>query len=65
MYTINLNAGSINEMFNVSIIDDNILEDDEAFSLIINATSLPNKVTVGDPSVVTVTIMDNDGKLKS
>ena len=50
-------------MFSVSITDDSILEDDEAFNLIINATSLPDKVTVGDHSHATVIIMDNDGKL--
>ena len=65
MYTIDLSAGSINETFSVTIIDDNILENDEAFSLIINATSLPDKVVVGDISRTTVMIVDDDGKLKS
>jgi len=65
MYTIDLSAGNINEIISVSITNDNILEDDEAFSLIINATSLPDKVTVGDHSHATVIIMDNDGKLQS
>ena len=65
MYTIDLSAGSINETFSVTIIDDNILENDEAFSLIINATSLPDKVVVGDINRTTVMIVDDDGKLKS
>ena len=49
--------------FNVTIMDDNILESNETFQLSINSSSLPNRVTVDNPSVVTVTIVDNDCKL--
>ena len=49
--------------FNVTIMDDNILESNETFQLSINSSSLPNRVTVDNPSVVTVTIVDNDRKL--
>ena len=47
----------------VTIRGDNILESNETFQLSINSSSLPNRVTVDNPSVVTVTIVDNDCKL--
>ena len=47
--------------FNVSITDDNVLEDDENFSLTIDPSSLPSNVTADNPSQATVTIVDNDG----
>ena len=45
-----------------SITDDNILEDDETFTLTFDQSSLPNGVVVVDPSQVTVTIVDDDGE---
>ena len=48
--------------FNLAITDDTILESQENFQLIINPSSLPNRVTVDNPSEVIVTIMDNDSK---
>lgn len=45
--------------YNVSIIDDKIVEDNETFSLRIEL-SLTNNVNRTDPYVTTVTIMDND-----
>ena len=49
-------------LFNVSINNDNILESNETFNLIIDQSSLPNSVTVGDPGQTTVTILANDGE---
>ena len=49
--------------FIVTIMDDNILESNERFQLSINTSSLPNRVTVDNPSEVTVTIVDDDCKL--
>ena len=49
-------------MFNVSVTDDHIFERNEIFMITIDPSSLPNNVTVGDPSEATVTIMENDGK---
>ena len=46
----------------VPIIDDNILENNEQFRLNFSNT-LPDRVTVGNPSQTTVTITDNDGKI--
>ena len=37
-------------------------ESDENFILAIDITSLPNRVSVNDPSQITVTIKDDDGK---
>ena len=47
----------------VTIMSDRLLESDEMFQLIINSSSLPIRVIVGNPSEVTVTIMDNDRML--
>ena len=49
--------------FDVTIMGDRVLESDETFQLIINSSLLPNRVTVDNPSEVTVTIVDNDRKL--
>ena len=48
-------------MFNVTINDDDILEDDETFNLTINPTSLPSEVSINNPAQVTVTIVDDEG----
>ena len=53
--------------FNVSIVNDNIPEDDETFSASLTLdpaaqARLDNRVTVS-PNVTTVTIQDNDGKV--
>ena len=47
---------------NISITNDTLLEDDEKFTLIINSSSLPNYVHVGDQSTTTVTIVNDDCK---
>ena len=48
--------------FKISVTDDSILEEDENFILTISHFSLPNSVTIGDPSLTIITIMDNDRK---
>ena len=62
-YTVTFPAGQTTATFNIPITDDMILEGDENFMLTINQT-LPDGVTRGTPSEATVTIVDNDGKLK-
>ena len=52
--------------FNVSIVNDNITEDDETFSASLtldpaDQARLGNRVTVS-PDVATVTVKDDDGK---
>ena len=48
--------------FNVSITTDSILEGNETFYLLINASTLPREVSVEDPGQTTVIIVDDDGK---
>ena len=62
-YTVTFAAGSTTATFNVPITDDMILEGNEDFMLTIDP-SLPDGVTRGTPSEATVTIVDNDCKLK-
>jgi len=47
---------------NISVNDNNILEETETFKIIINSSSLPNNVTIGEVGVAVVTILDNDGE---
>ena len=61
-YSVTFPAGVTNVPFNISIIDDNIFEENENFTLTINS-SLPTGVMVGNPDQATVTIVDNDRKL--
>ena len=62
MYTVTFSAGVNSSQLSILITDDNILEDDETFNLIINQSSLPDGVVVVDSSQVTVTIVDDDGE---
>ena len=50
--------------FNISITDDNILENVEEFNLTINSTSLPNRILNGDIQQTAISITDDDGKVK-
>jgi len=61
-YEVTFPAGETKASFNVKITGDRILERDEIFQLSINSKTLPNGVTVSDPSEVTVIIVDNDRK---
>ena len=61
-YTVIIPAGMDSVFFNVSIINDEIYEGNETFNLIVNVTSLPLNVTVGDPNQATITVFNDDGK---
>ena len=61
-YNVTFLAGVTRVPFSVSIVDDNVLEDNENFSLSIDFSVLPNNVTVDNISQAIVTILDNDGK---
>jgi len=52
----------IMQFVNITICDDNVLEEDETFSLTIVSNSNPDNVTNGSLDNVTVTIVDNDRK---
>ena len=60
-YTVQFNVGVTRISLDISVADDNILENDERFNLRVNPSSLPDSVTVGDPGQITVIILTNDG----
>ena len=53
-------AGLTNVKFDVTIMDDNVVENNENINLAINSNTLPNKITAGDPRT-SIAIVDNDG----
>ena len=55
-------AGVTRVTFNVTIIEDNILERDEFFSLSVDPLTLPDRVTAGNFNDTTITIMNDDSK---
>ena len=61
-YNVTFPAGVTRVSFVVGVTNDNVLEGDEKFSLVIDKSSLLDHVTVGNPNQVTVTIYDDDGK---
>ena len=62
-YTVIFTPGVIRYQFDVLIVDDNVIENDEAFRLTINASSLLRGVTVGSVDQATVNILDEDSKI--
>lgn len=52
-----------NVSFNISIANDEVYEGNETIDLVINVTSLPLNVTVGENNQATVIILNDDGKL--
>jgi len=62
-YYVVFTAGMTEAVFNVSINDNEILEEAETFNMIINSSSLPNNVTIGELGEAVVTILDNDGEV--
>lgn len=50
------------QLLTIAIVDDNIMEMNEQFQLTIS-NSLPDRVTISDPSQTIVTIRDDDGNL--
>ena len=64
-YTVIIPAGETNVSFAVPITDDDVLEETEVFNLIINSSTLPNRVVVITPYQATVIIVDSDGKYTS
>ena len=62
-YTVTILAGETRSSLNISINDDDILEDNESFDLSIIPLSLHNRVVLGNPSQAAVTIVANDGKV--
>ena len=61
-YSVTFTVGITMASFNVSINDDNILENDEDFILTIMRGTLPDGVTRDGDGQATVTIVDDDGE---
>ena len=60
-YTVTFSTRQISALLNVPINDDNVLENNEEFTMTIDSSSLPNGVSPGSNGAATVTIMDDDG----
>ena len=62
-YPVTFPAGMTNYTFNIPIRNDNMVENNETFTLAIDSSSLPTGVMVGSPRQATVTIINDDGKV--
>ena len=62
-YNVTIYAGDTSASFNISITDDNVLEENETFRLVITPESLPNLVSRGISATTTVIIKNDDGQL--
>ena len=62
-YTVTFPAGVTRVSFDTVIADDIVLENEEKFYLVINSSSLPTGISDSHPSLVTVTIVDDDGNV--
>lgn len=63
-YSVTFPAGTTIARLNIPILNDNILEGNENFTLIINSSSPPDNIFIGDDDRVTVIIADDDCKLQ-
>ena len=55
-------AGQTMVPFDIGIVNDDILEGNEEFDIVVIGATLPDRVTRGNPSRATVTIVDDDSK---
>ena len=61
-YTVTIPAGGTSAPFDITINDDNTLEDNETFTIDVDPSSLPTGVTVGSTGQATITIDNDDCK---
>ena len=61
--TVKIEAGVTSTSVNITVQDDQVLEINEEFELIIVSDSLPDTLISGSPNVALITIVDNDRKL--
>ncbi|XP_065892786.1 uncharacterized protein [Dysidea avara] len=59
-YTVTFTAGQTSVPFDVPVNNDNTLENTEMFTVTIDPSTLPDRVTVSYPDQSTVTILDSD-----
>lgn len=64
LYNVTFNSMMNESQIDIPVCDDIVLEDNETFHLTIVSDSLHDNVTNGNPNQVTVTIIDNDRKLR-
>ena len=62
-YSVMIPTGLLSASVHIAIFDDNILERNKTFDLSISRLVPPSQV-MDDGSKATVTIVDNDGKIK-
>ena len=62
LYNVTFAKGDTSVTFCINITDDNALEADETFSVVIDDTSLPDRVISRYPNAANVTILDNECK---
>lgn len=60
-YSVTILAGDTQGQLDITIFNDNIVEETEIFNLTINILSLPEGIFIGDPSSAVVNILDSDG----
>ncbi|RNC85300.1 MAG: YHYH protein [Balneola sp.] len=58
--TVTINEDESSTTFDVSIIDDSDIEDSETIILEIDESNLPDDISLGSETDVTITILDND-----
>ena len=61
-YVFTIFPGMTSTAVNITIMSDNILEENEDFYLTINSSSLPNDITTGNPFQARITILNDDCK---
>ena len=61
-FSVTFPAGVISVPFNVTLVDDDLVEPYESFTLYIDTSSLPDNVKRVYPYSVSVTIVDDDSK---
>ena len=61
-YSLSFKDGETSKLLIIRIIDDNIVEPDENYTLVINANTLNGRIIVGENGTTTITILDDDGK---
>ena len=62
-FSITILAGEIRASYNILIINNNIFEASESFSLSISSSSLPSKALIEPDCMLVVTIVDDNGEL--
>lgn len=64
-YNVKFAAGKTTSRLLLPVLDDLIVEANEKFMIVIDQSSLPNGISVGDRNETTVTIIDDDCKCQT